>query len=293
MKFDLRRLRIFLAVAEEMHFGRAAQRLRIAQPSVSQQVSRLEAQFGVPLFVRGSRGIALTDAGVRLSRILRPVVQNLDAAITEFAATVHQTGRLRVGVLSSLATFLVPGAITSADLGDLEVNLSEGSLSALVAGLGEKQLDVVFCYGTGDEAVFGSAVRQELDIRPTRVAMPARDPLAGVAQVRWVDAAKRSWVMPSASRQYYDDMVARFTRRGYTVHVVAEATTLAGQLGLVAAGIGWTFTSPWAQVPPGVVTSQLEDADQLSLLALTRDSDPLPAVASLIAAVRAHASSVL
>ena len=292
MDLDLRRLRVFLVVAEVQHFGRAAERLRMAQPSVSQQVARLETQLGTLLFLRGPRGVSLTDSGIRLMRQMGPAVRNLDAVLEDFMSTVPPTGRLRVGVLSSMATFLVPAAVPAADLGGLEVSLAEAALSTLVQRLKDDELDVVFCYSTDDESLFASVTRQELDDRPTRVALPASDPLAGARLVSWLDAAARRWVMPSASGQYYDDMLARFARRGHAIQVVAEATTLAGQLGLVAAGIGWTFTSPWATVPPGVTNAELQDGDRLVLLALTRDANPRAAVAALIASVRDRARAL-
>ncbi|MGN6606111.1 MAG: LysR family transcriptional regulator [Jatrophihabitans sp.] len=266
---DLRRLRVFLAVADTLHFGRAGERLRLAQPSISQQVARLERQLGLRLFVRTPRGVTLTVAGERLVQHVGPAVRALDQALETFAAAGgDQT--LRVGALSSLASSLVPSAVPDVSTLASRVSINEGSLSQLLQRLLAGDLDVVFCYATADARVLDGGAVQRLDERPTQVAMPATDPLAGCDEIAWAEAAARPWVMPSASRHYYEDMLERFTRRGLEARVVAEATTLSGQLALVAAGIGWTFTSPWTPVPAGVQCGTLADGDRIELLAVTR-----------------------
>lgn len=291
MEADLRRLRIFLAVADTLHFGRAAEQLRLAQPSISQQVARLERQLGCRLFERTPRGVTLTAAGQRLARQVGPAVRALDTALTAFAAADGPESPLRVGALSSLATSLVPSSVPDVPALRSRVNITEGSLSMLVQRLRGGDLDVVFCYSTADSGSLDGCVVQRLDERATQVAVPASDPLAGRRTMPWVEAASRPWIMPSASRQYYEDMLERFTARGLEVRVVAEATTLSGQLALVAAGIGWTFTSPWTPVPSGVALAELVDADRIDLLAVTRATDAGDDAQALIRAVTARAAA--
>ena len=101
---ELRHLRYFLAVAEEAHFGRAARRLKIAQPPLSRQVQALERELGFELFDRSMRRVQLTPAGAVLKERATKVLAEVEAAV-EAAKRAHvgDTGRLAVGYLSSLA----------------------------------------------------------------------------------------------------------------------------------------------------------------------------------------------
>lgn len=293
MGLDTQRLRIFLAVADALHFGRAAQRLRISQPSVSQQIAKLERDLGCKLFARASTGVTLTGAGRDLMGSVGVALRELDNAVAYFVDEHRDRARLRVGVLSSLAGALVPAAISSLDWADIHVDLTEGSLAMLVERLRAGELDVVFCYDTGESGVLDGLKIEVLGQRPIIVALPSDSRLANLAGLSeglgWEQLATQAWIMPSASRQYRDDMMQRFDSRGLSVQVVAEATTLAGQLALVEAGIGATFTSPWAVVPDGVITAPIAGSvEKLQLLAVRRtDVDAI--TAHLIDAVREHA----
>jgi LysR family cyn operon transcriptional activator len=295
MELNTQRLRIFLAVADTLHFGRAAQRLRISQPSVSQQVAKLERDLGCRLFNRVPTGVTLTLAGRDLVSSVGVALRELDSAVAEFIDTHREHARLRVGMLSSLAGALVPAAISALDLAGTQVGLTEGSLAMLVERLRSGELDVVFCYDTSELGVLDGLRIEVLDQRRIVVALPSVFYPAGLPEgLGWAQIADQPWIMPSASRQYRDDMMQRFASRALRVHVVAEATTLAGQLALVAAGIGATFTSPWAPVPAGVVTASIAaSSEQLQLLAVrppTGAASCLDTItAQLINEVRAHA----
>src|SRR6266567_1597186 len=108
-RLDLRLVEYFVAVAEELHFGRAAQRLHIAQPSLSQQIRRLETQLGVTLLERNSRNVQLTTAGETLLREGRKTVSQAQHAIQTTRAT--STGSLTVGFYGSAASTLLPGVL--------------------------------------------------------------------------------------------------------------------------------------------------------------------------------------
>src|SRR5436305_7282183 len=102
MEVNPQRLRVFLAVADTLHFGRAAERLRISQPSVSQQVARLERDLGCQLFDRAPSGVTLTAAGRDLVRLVGTALRGLDSAVETFVQEHGKPRRLRVGLLSSL-----------------------------------------------------------------------------------------------------------------------------------------------------------------------------------------------
>jgi DNA-binding transcriptional LysR family regulator len=200
---------------------------------------------------------------------------------------------LQVGLLSSLSGALVPAAVCSLDWEGVEVGLTEGSLALLAERLRRTELDVAFCYSTGEPEVLAGLQIETIERRPVMVALPVDDALAEAYELAWADLATRPWIMPSASRQYREDMIERFQSRGFTARVVAEATTLAGQLALVAAGIGLSFTSPWAGVPAGVTTRPTAaPVEEIELLAVRpTGADPVVAGA-LIDAVRHAAQAV-
>src|SRR3954453_23359911 len=111
---ELRRLRYFVAVAEELHFRRAAERLHLAQPALSQQVRKLETELGVDLFHRTKRGVALTPAGALfLEEARRLLRQAEEAARTARNARAGTIGRLRLGHVVDAVPPVLPRAIAA------------------------------------------------------------------------------------------------------------------------------------------------------------------------------------
>lgn len=290
MDVDTRRLRVFLCVADTLHFGRAAQRLHIAQPSVSQQIAQLERQLGHRLFVRGASGVTLTSAGRELARHVGPAIDDLDAAIDRFTAA-HGRPTLRIGAISSLASYLVPQAAATAP-DEVKIEVAEGPLPSLLQRLIAREVDVVFCYDAADREPFHALKSVVLGVHPVQFALPAESEHAALPTIPWAVAAEQPWIMPSATRQYWADMLERFARRGPTPRVVAEATTFSGQEALVAAGIGWTFTSPWVLHQAGVVVRPPVDPDTLTLLAITNPGEDRAEIAALTRAVADKASTM-
>ncbi len=144
---ELRQLRSFVAVAEELHFRRAADRLHLAQPSVSQQIRTLEAELGVRLFERNRRGAVLTPAGVALLGEARDLLSRADRAVAIARATgTGERGRLRMSLTRSL-TGGVAGAIVTAYRArypEVELVLSLGTTMLHVEQLHAGEIDVGF-----------------------------------------------------------------------------------------------------------------------------------------------------
>ena len=144
---ELRQLRSFVVVAEELHFRRAAERLHLAQPSVSQQIRSLEAELGVALFDRNRRGAALTPAGVALLAEARDLLSRADRAVAVARATGSgERGRLRMSLTRSL-TGGIAGAIVAAyrhRYPDVELALSLGTTMLHAEQLHSGELDVAF-----------------------------------------------------------------------------------------------------------------------------------------------------
>ncbi len=146
---ELRQLRYFVTVAEELHFGRAAERLNIVQPAVSQQVARLERELGLQLLDRSSRHVRLTGDGERMLREARAVLSAADRA-GEVAAELAsgRSGVLRIGTAPGLRDRLERGlAALRAQTPDLDLRLTSGTTAEYLTALRAGELDFAFVRG--------------------------------------------------------------------------------------------------------------------------------------------------
>jgi DNA-binding transcriptional LysR family regulator len=174
---EVRQLRYFVAVAEELHFGRAAVRLHVAQPAVSQQVGRLERELGVRLLDRTSRRVALTGDGRRLldeARAALSAVDRVRAVAADLAA--GRAAVLRVGTTPGVGPRLSRAAAKlRADVPDLTVALVDGTVGAHVAALRAGDLDIALVRGAvGARDLQAREVWRE----PLQVLLPAAHPAA-------------------------------------------------------------------------------------------------------------------
>lgn len=180
MRFDTRLLRSFVVLAEELHFGRAAKRLHIAQPALSQQVKRLEVQVGVELFARTRRSVELTEAGAAMLAPARDAVQAARAA--EDVARAHargEQGELRLGLSPGVHYFAqrLLGEFARQRPG-VRVRARQDSTGALARQVGVGELELAL--GTCAPAVPGVVVERLLDA-PVVVAVATSHPLAARA----------------------------------------------------------------------------------------------------------------
>jgi DNA-binding transcriptional LysR family regulator len=180
---EIRQLAYFAAVAEELSFGRAAERLHIVQPAVSQQVRRLERELGVPLFDRSSRHVRLTAAGERLLPETRAVLAAADQ-VRQVAASIAAgaDGTMRVGTSQGLGERLdhVLGRLQETAPG-LRVRLVSAPVTERIAQVRGGELDAAFVRGTlAAPGVELLPIWQE----PLTIALPARHPLAAQPAVR-------------------------------------------------------------------------------------------------------------
>ena len=123
---ELRRIQYFVTVAEETHFGRAAERLQMAQPPLSQQIKALEAEMGVTLFRRTTRKVELTAAGERFLSRARAILASVDEAVTEAAQVADgRLGRIAIGFTGSATYDLLPSLVRvlRADLPGIELDI--------------------------------------------------------------------------------------------------------------------------------------------------------------------------
>lgn len=258
---DVRLLRYFIAVAETGHMTRAAERLGIGQPPLSQQIRLLETQLGVTLFERLPRGMALTDAGQAFLADALEVVRKLDQAVDDVrrvAAGVK--GRLSVGFTSSAALHpFVPTVIRAfrSDAPSVSLMLDEASTGELLDGLRDGHLDVAFIRqpqgNTGEITVV-----QVLE-EPMVLVVPSAHPLAltgraGKAPVPMAAIAAEKLILyrRRAGQGLYDAIIAACHGAGFSPAIEQEAPRLLTTLSLVAAGLGVSV------VPASLMRMQVE-----------------------------------
>ncbi|VVE30161.1 LysR family transcriptional regulator [Pandoraea aquatica] len=258
---DVRLLRYFIAVAEAGHMTRAAERLGIGQPPLSQQIRVLETQLGVTLFERLPRGMALTDAGQAFLADAYEVVRKLDQAVDDVrrvAAGIK--GRLSVGFTSSAALHpFVPTVIRAfrSDAPSVSLALDESSTGDLLDGLRDGHIDVAFIRqpqgNTGEITVV--QVLEEAMV----LAVPSAHPLAlkgkaGKAAVPMTAIASEKLILyrRRAGQGLYDAIIAACHGAGFSPAIEQEAPRLLTTLSLVAAGLGVSV------VPASLMRMQIE-----------------------------------
>ena len=242
---ELRHLRYFLAIAGERHFTRAAKKLGIAQPPLSQQIRQLEDEVGTPLFTRTARGVALTAAGEAFLPHAEAALREVDRARTA-ACRVRQgdLGTIRVGFTSAASLNpLVPGAISAFRRAcpDVELRLIVQPTTPLLAQLSQDQIDVAFLRPTSTE-------RQTLRAIPLPderlwIAVPSGHALAARKRLRLDELRDEPFILyPRANGSLlYDSIIAACQSAGFSPRVVQEAPQMASMVSLVAAGVGVTL----------------------------------------------------
>jgi len=245
---ELRHLRYFVAVAEEAHVTRAAQRLGIQQPPLSQQIRALEAELETSLFHRKPRGVELTQAGaaflVEARAILARVEEARDAARR---AARGEAGRIGVGFTSS-ASFhsLVPRTIRAFREAHplVSLNLEEGGTPELVEALRRERLDVAFVRSPigGGEGLVVDPVLAE----PMAAALPAGHRLtsgSATARLDLAELAAETFILyrRPLGPGLYDTIIAACQRAGFSPQIGQEAPRMLATLSLVAAGFGVTL----------------------------------------------------
>jgi DNA-binding transcriptional LysR family regulator len=242
---ELRLLRAFVAVAEELHFGRAARRLHISQPPLSAQIRRLEADLEVRLFDRNRRGVALTDAGATLLGGARHLLA--EAAHTRLAVqrtARGQRGVLGVGYTPTASYDVLPAVIPAfrARWPEVRLDLTELRSELLPEAVRSGRLEVGLVCAPVDSRGLGESV---LVREPLLALLPEGHPLAARARVPVRALASLPFVLVRRDIEpgWADAAAAALRRAGVAPQVVQETDSKIALLGLVAAGIGVSVVS--------------------------------------------------
>jgi len=280
---NLNRLRYFTVVAEELHFGRAAARLHMAQPPLSQQIRQLENEVGVALFERTTRSVELTDAGKLLVPEAQRVVAEADGIerlMAEYRA--GQAGRLRIGFVDSSSYAVMPEFLRSYRERWPQVTFELHSMSsdaqriALPAG----ELDLGIARTRGNEP----GLRHTL-IHEERLfaAVPANHRLAGQQSTTLAKLADEAFIgfTRTQSPALTQELVALLEQSNVVYDPIIEADEYTTIVGLVAAGEGVAIVPETVRSfqPPNLQYVRLRDADATTrLMLLTREDEQLRVV---------------
>ena len=236
---EMQQLRYFVAVADAGKMTAAARDLHVAQPSVSKQLRKLEAELGAALFERGKAGVALTDAGQILLPWARRVLADLEGARSEVAGLASlERGRLSVGATPSLSTMLLPrvlAAFHSRHPG-ITLNVLEAGSGDLVDRLAVGGLDLALVIlPVPREELFDTSplLREELVL-----AVPKRHPLATRKSVRVSELRGLPLVMFREGYDLRSATIAACEQAGFHPTFAIEGAEMDGVLRMTAAGVG-------------------------------------------------------
>jgi DNA-binding transcriptional LysR family regulator len=239
---ELRHLRYFVAVAEELHFTRAALRLHIAQPPLSQQIRALEEELGVQLFVRTRRSVVLTDAGHALLERARAMLAAAQALPRELQRVARgETGLLRIGFSSTLPLTKVLRDVVAdhrRSHPDVALNLREMHTQLQFDSLARGELDVglVRYNERAPEGIRLRLLRRD----PLRLVVPAGHRFARRKSVAIADCRDEAFIgFPGDAGTGTSPLLKRLAAQaGFEPRIAQEAREATTQIGLVAAGLG-------------------------------------------------------
>ena len=239
-EIELRHLRYFVAVAEELHFGRAALRLHLAQPPLSQQIRKLEEILGVTLFERTSRSVALTQAGQafleRAQRTLRNVSRDIDEARS---IGQGQVGSLHVGFVGSAMLTMLPAIFRAYREAYplVRLHLHESFTAKVIEGLENGTLDAGLLRD-GDPVQELNAVT--IYSEPFVAVLPANHPRARQKSISPAALRNEPFVYypQSAGNRAFEKPLALCEAHGFRPQIVQEASHWLSILRLVGAGLG-------------------------------------------------------
>lgn len=242
---ELRHLRYFVAVAEELHFGHAAERLRVVQPAVSAQIRRLERELDLQLFVRSSRGVRLTEVGRAFLEDARASLDHSERAVRKARkAASGEVGRVRVGLIGSATYHVLTEVVGPFRERFPEVLLAPREMDAVsqVEALKAERLDVGFLHlpsNHGHEDLQTETFVEE----PLVAVLPVSHPLAGSTRVGLGEISGGPFVLADRAQEpgWNEQLRDAFGGVGSVPEATEEATDLTVALGLVTAGVGVTL----------------------------------------------------
>ncbi|GLO56236.1 LysR family transcriptional regulator [Pseudomonas putida] len=268
----IRHLWLFLAVAEEKNFGRAAKRLGMTQPPLTEQIQILEQALKVKLFDRSRRGAALTPVGAAILPAVRKFadqLERLELAVEE-AVAGHQ-GMVTIGAISSAMFDVLPEVIERFKQDHPQVTVSVREIDSVeaVPSLEAGDIDLAFARLDGD---LGKGIEwRPLTEEQLMVALPVDHPLANHSEIALASLASEPLVMfaRKVSPLYFDNLIATCRANGFSPRVLHEVRSVASQIAFVSCGQGIALVPAAMKklAPANVVIRPL--AQQVSVVTTT------------------------
>lgn len=296
---ELRHLRYFLALAEELHFGRAAQRLGLSQPPLSVAIQQLEGEVGAPLFMRSSRGVRLTAAGQAFIPAARAVLERAAQALAEAREVAGgEAGSLRIGFAGTMLYRGLPRMLQrfQAEHPRLKIVLRELSSSEQLLDLGHERLDAGFVHTTQVPAELSQIL---VSSQPFVACVPADHPLARRRSIPLEALADQPFalVARSVSPDYHSRLLALCGAAGFVPDPMHELQHWLSVVSLVGQGLAVALV-PAAMQQSGMwgvafvpVKGARHDWPRYETHCLWKAGRDQPALGLFLAAVREVAAS--
>ncbi len=259
----IRHMWLFLAVAEEKHFGRAAKRLGMTQPPLTQQIQVLEQSLKVQLFDRSKRNVQLTPVGLAILPAVKRFaeqVERLELAVNE--AVAGHTGMLTIGAISTAMLDVLPPLIDKmkARYPDIVISIKEIDSAEAVLALQNGEIDLAFARLTGE---MGEGITLlPLSSAELVVALPRQHRLAAEPRIALHDLMQEEWVMFSRhlSPVYFDSITAACRSEGFSPRIIHHVRSVSSQIAFVGCGQGIALVPDSLErlSPASVVTVPLD-----------------------------------
>ncbi|PBC70852.1 DNA-binding transcriptional LysR family regulator [Streptomyces sp. TLI_235] len=270
---QLRQLRYFTAVAELGNFTRAAERLHVAQPSLSQQIKALERELGAELLHRSRGATTPTDAGQALLPLARRILADTDSARLAVQETVQlRRGRVRLGAPPSLCVSLLPDVLGAfrARFPGVDLQISEGGSGDLVAALDAGELDLALIVSSSPGGTLAG-----LDVTPLLhedLVLVSAEPLPQQA-VPVGELRERPLVMFREGYALRDATLAACREAGFEPHFAVEGGEMDAVLGFVRAGLGPAVVPAMVAARSGLPTTRFTGAGLGRTISLAHGRD--------------------
>jgi len=285
---ELRYLKYFVTLAEELNFSRAAARLHISQPPLTRQIQQLEGELGCQLFLRTTRGVELTEAGNSLLKDAQAILGLVCVAKERISkAGKGQIGQLDVGIFGSAILCHIPRLLFEFRnrYPEVEISLYQQTKAEQIQALRERRLTIGF---NRHVPVEPDIIVETIFFEPLVIALHSKHPLARHKSIRIAEVVNEPLILyPSNTRPgFADDVMALFLNEGAQPLIVQEVTDVVTSIALVSSGFG-ICVAPQAACNlklPGVVYRPIKatPVPTIEFACLYRRDDESPILAAIL-----------